>query len=74
MDAGTDQGFTFTAPDYANEDPEVVFTINSSYPREPYGSFYYRNLTALPLMAQFVISKVSVEIKSMHNLVFKTKI
>ncbi|KAI5706411.1 hypothetical protein M8J75_007916 [Diaphorina citri] len=58
MDAGTDQGFTFTSPDYANEEPEPVFRIGLTTPDEPYGSFYYKNLTVLPTMAQFVITKV----------------
>ncbi|KAL1461454.1 hypothetical protein WDU94_013352 [Cyamophila willieti] len=72
MDAGTDEGFTFTAPDYANEVPEPVYTINSTFPREPYSSFYYKNLTILPTMAEFIITKeqeyVKKPEKSSHNI------
>uniref|UniRef100_A0A8D8UP62 Spondin-2 n=1 Tax=Cacopsylla melanoneura TaxID=428564 RepID=A0A8D8UP62_9HEMI len=72
MDAGTDEGFTFTAPDYANEVPEAVYTITSTFPREPYSSLYYKDLTTLPTMAEFIITK-ELEYAKKSEKIHKTK-
>lgn len=59
LDAGTDNGFTFTAPNWPTEPQGVVYRITSSHPQHPAGSFYYPFLKRLPAIATFQFIKVS---------------
>jgi len=56
-DAGTDNGFTFTSPNWPTEPQGVVFRIESNYPTHPAGSFNYPQLMQLPTLAQFYLTK-----------------
>ncbi|KAG8232108.1 hypothetical protein J437_LFUL011650 [Ladona fulva] len=58
FDAGTDNGFTFTAPNWATEPQGVIYRLTSSYPSHPAGSFYYPNLKRLPPIATFQFIKM----------------
>ncbi|XP_049812883.1 spondin-2-like [Schistocerca nitens] len=58
LDAGTDNGFTFTAPNWRTEPPGPVYRITSRAPAHPAGSFYYPQLDELPPIATFQIIKV----------------
>lgn len=57
MDAGTDNGFTFTSPNWPTEPQGVVFRITNSYPPHPAGSFHYPNHPKLPNIATFSFYK-----------------
>ena len=39
--------------------PDAVFTITSSYPAHPAGSFNYPHLAALPTLAVYSLTKVT---------------
>lgn len=41
FDAGTDQGLTFTAPNWPNTPPVSISAITSSFPDHPASSFLY---------------------------------
>lgn len=58
MDAGTDNGFTFTAPNWATEPQGVIYRITSHYPPHPAGSFYYPYMKRLPPIATFQFIKL----------------
>lgn len=58
VDAGTDNGFTFTAPNWPSDPPGVVYKITSKYPSHPAGSFYYPYVKTLPAIATFQFVKV----------------
>jgi hypothetical protein len=58
MDAGTDNGFTFTSPNWETEPRGAVFNITSSFPSHPAGSLHYPGLAALPRLAQYSFTKV----------------
>jgi len=58
LDGGTDNGFTFTSPNWATQPPDAVFTITSSYPAHPAGSFNYPHLAALPTLAVYSLTKL----------------
>lgn len=53
LDAGTDNGFTFTSPNWPTEPAGGAFRITSSYPPHPAGSFHYPHLERLPSIATF---------------------
>jgi len=57
LDGGTDNGFTFTSPNWPTEPQGGVFRISHNYPTHPAGSFHYPHLTQLPTLAQFFINK-----------------
>lgn len=57
LDAGTDNGFTFTAPNWPTDPPGVIFQISSQYPTHPAGSFHYPHLDKLPTLAIIQITK-----------------
>ena len=59
MDAGTDNGFTFTAPNWPSDPIEKIFRITSHSPNHPANSFYYPELPDLPPIATFIFVKVS---------------
>ena len=60
LDGGTDNGFTFTSPNWATEPPGEVFTITQDYPAHPAGSFNYPNLARLPTLAVYSLKKVKL--------------
>merc|ERR1711874_944609 len=57
LDAGTDNGFTFTSPNWPTDPPGVIFQISSQYPTHPAGSFHYPHLDKLPTLAIIQITK-----------------
>ena len=59
MDAGTDNGFTFTAPNWPSEPKEPVARITSRRPSHPANSFYYPTLDKLPSIATLTFVKVN---------------
>ncbi|XP_055691260.1 spondin-2 [Lutzomyia longipalpis] len=48
MDAGTDNGFTFTAPNWPTEPQGEIYRITARYPAHPAGSFFYPQSSRLP--------------------------
>jgi len=58
VDAGTDNGFTFTSPNWPTEPQGVIHRLTSSYPNHPASSFYYKDIKKLPIMASFQFIKV----------------
>lgn len=58
MDAGTDNGLTFTSPNWPTSPPEKIFRITSLYPNHPAHSFFYPTLRHLPRIATFTITKM----------------
>ncbi|XP_014240679.1 spondin-1-like [Cimex lectularius] len=58
LDAGTDNGFTFTAPNWVTQPQGVVYRITSRFPAHPAGSFYYPYIKRLPPIATFQFIKV----------------
>lgn len=59
LDAGTDNGFTFTAPNWQTDPQGIIYRITSKYPGHPAGSFFYPNSKRLPPIATFQFIKVS---------------
>jgi len=58
LDAGTDNGFTFTSPNWATDPKGEVFTMTSQFPTHPAGSFNYPHLARLPTLAVFSLTKL----------------
>ncbi|XP_045483383.1 spondin-2 [Harmonia axyridis] len=58
VDAGTDNGFTFTAPNWATEPQGEAYRITAHYPAHPAGSFFYPYLRKLPSIATFQFIKL----------------
>jgi len=58
LDAGTDNGFTFTSPNWETEPRAEVFQISNSFPAHPAGSFHYPSLSRLPMLAQYSVVKL----------------
>ncbi|XP_057379157.1 spondin-2-like [Daphnia carinata] len=58
MDGGTDNGFTFTSPNWPSDPTEKIFRITSHMPNHPANSFYYPDLNDLPPIATFFFVKV----------------
>jgi len=67
MDAGTDNGFTFTAPNWPSEPKSVVEKIEANRPNHPANSFFYPNLTSLPTIATFRFIKVRLRFQQLRN-------
>lgn len=59
LDAGTDNGFTFTAPNWPTDPQGVIYRITSTYPAHPASSFYYPESKRLPPIATYQFIKVS---------------
>ena len=57
--SGTDNGFTFTSPNWPTVPRGVVFPISSQYPAHPAGSFHYPHLATLPSIATIHLTKVT---------------
>ncbi|XP_037815248.1 uncharacterized protein LOC119605966, partial [Lucilia sericata] len=58
LDAGTDNGFTFTAPNWPTSPQGVIYRITSRYPAHPAGSFFYPKSKRLPPIATFQFIKL----------------
>ena len=58
LDAGTDSGFTFTAPNWPTEPRVKITRITAQQPRHPANSFYYPDKKQLPPIATFHFHKV----------------
>ncbi|XP_071480395.1 spondin-2-like [Diadema antillarum] len=56
-DAGTDQGFMFTSPDYPEPHRRPITEITSSKPSHPANSFYYPRLAHLPRIAHVTLRR-----------------
>ena len=61
-DGGTDNGFTFTSPNWPTQPRGVIFAISSQYPTHPAGSFFYPHLDKLPSIATIKFKKVELYI------------
>ena len=57
-DAGTDMGYTFTAPNWPETPPKPVIQITSQSPSHPANSFYYPDLPNLPPIGRLDFRKV----------------
>merc|ERR1711936_332796 len=57
MDAGTDNGLTFTSPNWATEPRDEVVTITNTSPDHPAGSFNYPQWESLPTIATYSLHK-----------------
>lgn len=60
LDGGTDNGFTFTAPNWPTDPQGIIYRITSNYPAHPAGSFYYPQNKRLPPIATFQFIKVTL--------------
>uniref|UniRef100_A0A8D0CXF0 Spondin 2a, extracellular matrix protein n=1 Tax=Sander lucioperca TaxID=283035 RepID=A0A8D0CXF0_SANLU len=58
-DAGTDNGFTFSSPNFPTSPPENITKITSQMPNHPANSFYYPRLKELPPIASIKITQQS---------------
>ena len=58
FDAGTDQGLTFSAPNWESRPQENVTRITSQNPSHPASSFFYPELEALPNIATLTIKRI----------------
>ncbi|XP_066152781.1 spondin-2 [Euwallacea fornicatus] len=58
VDAGTDNGFTFTAPNWPTDPQGEAYRITAQYPAHPAGSFFYPYLKRLPPIATFQFIKI----------------
>ncbi|VVC40686.1 Thrombospondin type-1 (TSP1) repeat,Spondin, N-terminal [Cinara cedri] len=58
MDAGCDNGFTFTAPNWPTDPQGIIYRIKSNYPSHPASSFYYPQFNRLPTIATFQFIKI----------------
>ncbi|KAJ4451409.1 hypothetical protein ANN_02871, partial [Periplaneta americana] len=59
MDAGTDSGFTFTAPNWPSEPRQKISHITAQHPSHPANSFFYPDKKELPSIATFHFYRVS---------------
>uniref|UniRef100_T1JDJ4 Spondin domain-containing protein n=1 Tax=Strigamia maritima TaxID=126957 RepID=T1JDJ4_STRMM len=57
MDAGTDEGYTFTAPNWKSEPQEKIYRLTAQYPNNSANSFYYPRRHKLPYIATFTLLK-----------------
>ena len=58
MDAGTDNGLTFTSPNWETEPRGEVTVITNRVPSHPAASFHYPDLLELPILAVYSLQKV----------------
>ena len=58
IDAGTDNGFAFTSPNWPTEPQEMIRRMTSTYPNHPASSFFYPGIKKLPIIASFQFVKV----------------
>ncbi|XP_012261921.2 spondin-2-like [Athalia rosae] len=60
FDAGTDNGFTFTAPNWRTDPSSPITRITSKEPSHPANSFYYPEIEELPSLVTFNITRERV--------------
>lgn len=58
MDAGTDNGFTFTSPNWPTVPKKPIIRITAQNPNHPANSFYYPDRDQHPPIATFHIVKI----------------
>nr|CAH0098285.1 unnamed protein product [Daphnia galeata] len=58
VDAGTDNGFSFTSPNWPTEPQEVIRHLTSNFPNHPASAFFYPGVQKLPTMASFHFIKI----------------
>jgi hypothetical protein len=58
VDAGTDNGFSFTSPNWPTEPQEMIRHLTSNFPNHPASAFFYPGVHKLPTMASFHFVKV----------------
>lgn len=58
VDAGTDNGYTFTSPNWPTEPATEIRPITSTQPNHPASSFYYPQYRELPSIAEVTIEKL----------------
>ena len=68
MDAGTDNGFTFTSPNWPTVPQGIIFRITNTYPTHPAGSFHYPDLKELPTIATFSFVKVNQRLNHLESI------
>ncbi len=69
IDAGTDNGFTFTAPNWPTTPQASMFKITHDYPAHPAGSFNYPEKKSLPPIATFkFVKEKEYELSEVFNL------
>lgn len=68
MDAGCDNGFTFTAPNWPTDPQGIIYRIKSNYPSHPASSFYYPQFNRLPTIATFQFIKVHIITQNFENI------
>lgn len=59
FDAGTDQGYTFTAPNWSENPPKPVIEITSQKPNHPANSFFYPERKTNPPIGRLVFSRLT---------------
>ncbi|KAL4231890.1 Spondin-2 [Mactra antiquata] len=59
MDAGTDEGLTFTSPNWPSIPRENIYMLSPTAPLHSASAFYYKNLTSLPPIAKVYLTKIS---------------
>ena len=59
MDAGTDRGLTFTAPNWPSIPKEKIYKLSPTIPNHTASAFYYKNMTSLPPIAKLYLTKLS---------------
>lgn len=69
IDAGTDNGFTFTAPNWPTDPQGEAYRITAQYPAHPAGSFFYPYLKRLPPIATFQFIKVGSYVIAQQDLI-----
>ena len=63
MDAGTDNGLTFTSPNWATDPRGEVVTITNTEPAHPAASFNYPHLQSLPSIATYSLQNVNKHVQ-----------
>ncbi|XP_058462805.1 spondin-2 [Malaya genurostris] len=72
LDAGTNNGLTFTSPKWPTNPPNVIETITARYPKHLASSFFYPEIKHLPTIAQVTFTKIR-EYRSTKSLPRKVK-
>merc|ERR1712029_69146 len=74
IDAGTDNGFTFTSPNWPTSPQAAMFEITNVIPSHPAGSFHYPELPSLPPIAAFTfVKEKEYELSEVFNFNFNIK-
>ncbi|XP_060065579.1 spondin-2-like [Ylistrum balloti] len=59
LDAGTDQGLTFTSPNWPNVPTDPISEITNTQPNHPASAFFYPEKETLPRIGHIVITEVA---------------